>query len=100
MVFTSSKSQSFIKVFSYGLLPLGTTLISISKCFLRFLRLGNANLVDFSAVVLAAAAASNAFLEASSSASRDDMRALAADKASATQEEESKLDKRATEAQS
>jgi hypothetical protein len=37
--------------------------------------------VDFSAVVLAAAVASKAFLEALSSASRDDMRALAADKA-------------------
>jgi hypothetical protein len=56
--------------------------------------------VDFSAVVLAAAATSQAFLEASSSASRDDMRALAVNKASAAQEGERKLDKRATEAQS
>jgi hypothetical protein len=67
------------------LLPLDTTLISISKCFLRFFALANVDLVDFSVVVLAAAAASKAFLEASSSASRDDMRALAADKASAAQ---------------
>jgi hypothetical protein len=56
--------------------------------------------VNFSAVVLEAAATSQAFLEASSSASRGDMPALATDKASATQEGERKLDKRATEAQS
>jgi hypothetical protein len=49
--------------------------------------------VDFSAVVLAAAEVSNAFLEASSSASRDDMRALAADKASAAQEGKRKSNK-------
>jgi hypothetical protein len=56
--------------------------------------------VDFSAVVLVAEAASKAFLEALSSASRDDMQAIAIDKASAAQEGERKLDKRATEAQS
>jgi hypothetical protein len=56
--------------------------------------------VDFSAVVLTVAATSQAFLEASSSAYRDDMRALAADKSSAAQEGGRKLDKRATEAQS
>jgi Spy/CpxP family protein refolding chaperone len=49
--------------------------------------------MDFSAVVLAAAAASKAFLEASSLASRDDMRALAADKASAAQEGKRKSNK-------
>jgi hypothetical protein len=49
--------------------------------------------VDFSEVVLAVAAASKAFLEASCSASRDDMRALAADKASAAQEGKSKSSK-------
>jgi hypothetical protein len=51
--------------------------------------------VDFSAVVLAAAAAaaSKAFLEASSLASRDDMRALAADKASAAQQGKRKSNK-------
>jgi hypothetical protein len=42
---------------------------------------------------LAAAATSQAFLEASSLASRDDMRALAANKASAAQKGERKLDK-------
>jgi hypothetical protein len=99
MVFTSSKSRNFIKAFSYGLLPLDMLLISVSKGFLRFLGLANADLVDFSAVVLATVAASQAFLEASSSASRDDMRALAATKSSTAQGEERKLDKRAIEAQ-
>jgi hypothetical protein len=55
--------------------------------------------VDFSAVVFAVVAASQAFLEALSSASRDEMRALAAAKSSAAQEEERKLNKRVTEAQ-
>jgi hypothetical protein len=41
--------------------------------------------VAFSALVLAAVAASQAFLEASSSASREEMRALAASKASIVQ---------------
>jgi hypothetical protein len=71
-----------------------------ASAFSAFLALANADLVDFSAVVLAAAATSQAFLEASSLASRDDMQALATDKSSVTQEEERKLDKRATEAQS
>jgi hypothetical protein len=48
--------------------------------------------VDFSAAVFAAVAASKAFLEALSSASRDDMRALAADKASAAQRGEKKVE--------
>jgi hypothetical protein len=42
---------------------------------------------------LAAAATSQAFLEASSSASRDDMRALAVGKASAAQKGERKLNR-------
>jgi hypothetical protein len=50
--------------------------------------------VDFSVVVLAAAAASKAFLEALSSASRDDMRALAANKASVAQRGEKKVEQR------
>jgi hypothetical protein len=100
MVFTSSKSRHYIKLFSYGLLPLDALLISVRKGFLRFFfALANADLVDFSALVLAAVAASQAFLEASSLASRDEMRALAATKSSAAQEEERKLDKRVTEAQ-
>jgi hypothetical protein len=50
--------------------------------------------VDFSATVLAVVAASKAFLEALNSASRDDMQALAADKASAAQKGEKKLEYR------
>jgi hypothetical protein len=57
-----------------------------------FFALANADLVDFSAAVLAAVAASKAFLEALSSASRDDMRALVADKASAAQRGEKKVE--------
>jgi hypothetical protein len=64
-----------------------------ASAFSSFFALANADLVDFSAVVLVAAATSQAFLEASSLASRDNMRALATDKASAAQEGERKLDK-------
>jgi uncharacterized low-complexity protein len=56
--------------------------------------------VDFSALVLAVAATSQALLEASSLASRDDMQALVTAKASAAQEGERKLNKRATKEQS
>jgi hypothetical protein len=86
MVCTSSKSRHFIKPFSHGLLPMDVLLISVRK------GLANADLVDFSAVVLAEVAASQAFLEASSSASRDKMRALAAAKASASQRREKKVE--------
>jgi hypothetical protein len=75
------------------------SLLASARAFSTFFALANADLVDFSAVVLAAVAASQAFLEASSSASRDEMRALAAAKSSAAQEEERKLDKRVTEVQ-
>jgi hypothetical protein len=93
MVLTSSKSRNLIKAFSYGLLPLNTIPISIGECLFRFFfALATVDLVDFSAAVLAAAATSQAFLEALSSASRDDMRALAADKASVAQQGERKLD--------
>jgi ribosomal protein L5 len=51
--------------------------------------------VDFSTVVLSAVMASQAFLEASSSASRDEMRALAASKASIVQKGKRKLNKEA-----
>jgi hypothetical protein len=68
MVLTSSKSRNLIKVISYGLLP-----ISIGKRLFPFFALATTDLVEFSAAVLAAAATSQAFLEASSSASRDDM---------------------------
>jgi hypothetical protein len=57
------------------------SLLASERAFFAFFALANADLVDFSAVALAAVAASQAFLEASSSASRDEMRALAASKA-------------------
>jgi hypothetical protein len=61
------------------------------RAFSTFFALANADLVDFSVVALAAVAASQAFLAASSSASRDEMRALAAAKASAIQKRERKF---------
>jgi hypothetical protein len=61
-------------------------LVSISQGFLCFLHLASADLVDFSALTLAAVAASKAFREALSSASSDEMRALAVAKASAAQQ--------------
>jgi hypothetical protein len=51
-----------------------------------------AALADFSAAALAAVATSQAFWEASSLASRDAMRALAVDKASAAQKREKKVE--------
>jgi hypothetical protein len=53
-------------------------LLALAKSFSAFLALANADLVDFSALTLAAVAASKAILKASSSASSDAMRALAA----------------------
>jgi hypothetical protein len=61
------------------------SLFASERAFSAFFTLANADLVDFSALALAAVATSKAFLEASSSASRDEMRALAAAKASAIQ---------------
>jgi hypothetical protein len=69
------------------------SLFASERAFSVFFALANANLVDFSAVAFAAVAASKAFLEASSSASRDEMRALAAAKASAIQEGKRKSNK-------
>jgi hypothetical protein len=67
------------------------SLLASARAFSALFALTTDDLVDFSAVVLAAAAASKAFLEALSLASRDDIRALAADKASAAQRGEKKL---------
>jgi hypothetical protein len=67
------------------------SLLASERAFSAFFALANADLVDFSAVVLAAVAASQDFLEASSSASRDEMRALVAAKASAVQKREKKV---------
>jgi hypothetical protein len=58
------------------------SLLASARAFSTFLALANADIVDFSAVVLAAVATSQAFLETLSSASRDEMQALAASKAS------------------
>jgi hypothetical protein len=68
------------------------SLLASERAFSAFFALANADLVDFSAVVLAAVAASQAFLEASSSASRDQMRVLAAAKASAVQRRKKKVE--------
>jgi hypothetical protein len=68
------------------------SLLASERAFSAFFALANADLVDFSAVVLAVVAASQAFLEASSSASRDEMRALAAAKASVIQKREKKVE--------
>jgi hypothetical protein len=58
-------------------------LLASAKAFSVFFTLASAALVDFSALTLAAVAASKAFLEALSSASSDEMRALAVARASA-----------------
>jgi hypothetical protein len=48
------------------------SLLASERAYSAFFALANADLVYFSAVVLAAVAASQAFLEASNSASRDE----------------------------
>jgi hypothetical protein len=58
-------------------------LLASVKAFSAFFVLASADLVDFSALTLAAVAASKAFREVSSSASSDEMRALAVARASA-----------------
>jgi hypothetical protein len=58
-------------------------LLASIKAFFAFFALASADLVDFSALTLAAVAASKAFQEALSSASSDEMRALAVARASA-----------------
>jgi hypothetical protein len=62
------------------------SLLASVKDFSAFFALASADLVDFSALTLAAVAASKAFREALSSASSDEMRALAVAKASAVQQ--------------
>jgi hypothetical protein len=58
-------------------------LLASVRAFSAFFALTSADLVDFSALTLAAVAASKAFLKALSSASSDKMRALAIARASA-----------------
>jgi hypothetical protein len=61
-------------------------LLASERAFSAFFTLASADLVDFSALTLAAVATSKAFLKAPSSASSDEMRALAITKASAVQQ--------------
>jgi hypothetical protein len=61
------------------------SLFTSERAFSAFFALASANLVDFSALALVAVVALKAFLEASSLASSDEMRALAVAKASAIQ---------------
>jgi hypothetical protein len=61
-------------------------LLASVKAFSAFFALASADLVDFSALTLAAVATSKAFREALSSASSDEMRALAVAKASVVQQ--------------
>jgi hypothetical protein len=69
------------------------SLFASERAFSAFFALASADLVDFSALTLAAVAASKAFREASSSASTNEMRALAVAKASAIQTGERKSNK-------
>jgi hypothetical protein len=65
-------------------------LLALARSFSAFFALANADLADFSALTLAAVAASKAVLEASSSASSDEMRALAVFRAPEFDKEERK----------
>jgi hypothetical protein len=58
-------------------------LLASVRAFSAFFALASADFIDFSALTLAAVVASKAFLESSSSASSDEMRALAVARASA-----------------
>jgi hypothetical protein len=76
------------------------SLFALERAFSSFFALASADLVDFSVLALAAMATSKAFLEASSSASSDEMRALAVTKASAIQtgkKESNKIAKKGSE---
>jgi hypothetical protein len=64
--------------------------LAVARSFSAFFALANADLVDFLALTLAAVAASKAVLEASSSASSDETRALAAFRAPEFNKEERK----------
>jgi uncharacterized protein (UPF0333 family) len=65
-------------------------LLALARSFSAFFALANADLPDFSALTLAAVAASKAVVEASSSASSDEMQALAAFRAPEFNKEEGK----------
>jgi hypothetical protein len=65
-------------------------LLASARAFSVFFALASADLVDFSALTLAAVAKSKPFLEASSSASSDEMQALAVARASAVHQRRKK----------
>jgi hypothetical protein len=65
-------------------------LLALAKSFSAFFALANADLADFLVLTLAAVVVSKAVLEASSSASSDAMRALAAFRAPELNKEESR----------
>jgi hypothetical protein len=71
------------------------SLFGSERAFSAFFALANADLVDFSALTLAVVAASKAFLEASSSASSEEIRALVVAKTSAIQTGKRKSNKTA-----
>jgi hypothetical protein len=81
IVCTSSSSTHHIQSLSHGLFSL--EMLASAKAFSAFFALASADFVDFSALALVAVAASKACLEASSSASSNEMRALAVTRASA-----------------
>jgi hypothetical protein len=71
-------------------------LLASVKAFSAFFALASADLVDFSSLTLAAVAASKAFFEALSLASKDEIRALAVAKASVVRKKvKSEYDKEA-----
>jgi hypothetical protein len=84
--YTSSSSRHRVQPLSHGLLPLEVLLFNISQAFSAFFALINADLFDFSALTLAAVAASKAFRATLSSVSSEEMHALAVTKASARQQ--------------
>jgi hypothetical protein len=90
IVCTSSSSRHLVQPLSHGLFPLEVLLVSSSQVLFCFFCLTNADLADFSALTLAAVAASKAVLEALSSASSDEMRALATFRAPEFNKEERK----------
>jgi hypothetical protein len=71
------------------------SLFASERAFSAFFALASADLVDFSALALAAVVASKAFLEASSSASSDEMRELAIARAPTIQTGKGKSNKTA-----
>jgi hypothetical protein len=75
-------------------------LLALARSFSAFFALANADLADFSELTLAAVAASKAILEASSSASCDEMRALAAFRAPEFDKEQKQKKKSSKEAKS